>query len=780
MNNNIEEDAKRSLPDNLFILPSNNPIPFPTMLTPVVIHQAKGIGMIEEVMNRNRLFGIMLIQPNETPADLSKEDFFNVGVVVKILKRLKMPDGSTHVIVHSLKRFGVKNFVSESPFFVAKVKYLDDIEETGEEMEALTRSVANHVKKLSGTHPFFTDEMRLAMANAPLNGVTADLIAFALALPKRDAQTLLETLSVKARFEKLLVHLAREQHVAELQKKIQDEVNTKLNKMQREFFLKEQLKAIRRELGTDTDESRPTLRDRLAIAQLPENVQLIAQEELDKFESIADHSPEHHIVRNYLELLLALPWNTRTEDVINWKNAEKILNEEHYGLEKVKERIIEFLAVRALKKESKGAIICLVGPPGVGKTSIGKSIAKTLGRKFFRCSLGGIRDEAEIRGHRRTYVGAMPGKIMQGLKRAGAKNAVIMLDEIDKLSHGIQSDPAGALLEVLDPEQNNSFLDHYLDVPFDLSEVLFITTANTTSTIIPALLDRMEIIELPGYTLEEKEHIARSYIIPKELDTCGLANKNIQFDKGVLIQILQDYAREPGLRSLQKQIHQIGRKCAAQLIKNPRKRGVRIQAKDLLKYLGPKRFYNDMAERVQAPGIIVGLAWTAQGGDILFIEALDMPGTGNLKLTGQMGDVMTESAAIAWSYVKRRLILDGTHTLSFFKKRDIHMHIPAGAVPKDGPSAGITMATALFSLLTNTKARQKIAMTGELSLHGKVLPIGGLKEKLLAARRSGITTVIIPELNKKDLLDIPSYVLKDIKIMTVSHIDKVFPIALET
>jgi ATP-dependent Lon protease len=781
------------LPPNLFILPINAPIVFPTLLAPILITHPRFIGMIEEALNRQRMIGLLLTRSGEVKEDIKPEELYEVGVVVKIIKRLKMPDGSINLLVHSMKRFRSKRVLSDHPYIVVETEYLEDIADKSMEMDALTRSVISHVKKLSEVNPFFPEEMRLAMINAPGPGTVADLVAFALSLNKNDAQDYLETLAVQTRFEKLLVHLRREQDVANLQKKINDEVNTKLNKMQREFFLREQLKSIKRELesgGEGKDKPFKNFRDRIEAAGMPEDVKKTALEELEKFESISENSPEYNISRNYLELICSLPWSKESKDNLDLEHAEDVLNTEHYGLDKVKERIIEFLAVRRLKSDPKGSIICLVGPPGVGKTSIGKSIAKTLGRSFFRFSLGGMRDEAEIKGHRRTYIGAMPGKVLQGLKRAGTKNAVLMLDEIDKLGQSFQGDPASALLEVLDPEQNESFLDHYLDLPFDLSRVLFITTANSTSTIPGPLLDRMEVIELPGYTLEEKEDIAVKYVIPKELQANGLLPSQLKIERAALRKMMTDYAREPGLRSLQKLVNRIARKAAAKIVKeNPthnmssakrptRRPPLSIREEDLTQWIGPKKFYNELAERIVSPGVVVGLAWTAMGGDILFIEAADFPGTGALKLTGQMGEVMTESAAIAWSYVKKKAAASEKLKKNYFKTKDFHLHIPAGAIPKDGPSAGITMATALYSLITGRKFKHKLAMTGELSLVGKVLPVGGIKEKILAAKRAGIHTIILPKLNEKDISEVPEYALKGLTLHFVSHIEEVFSLAL--
>jgi ATP-dependent Lon protease len=776
---------EQMLPPNLFILPVNSPIVFPTLLAPLLVSQPRFIAMIEEAINRQRTIGILLTREGEVTEKTKPEDLFDLGVVVKIVKRLKMPDGSVNLLLHSMKRFRSKRILSDQPYIVAETEYLEDIVEKSNEMDALTRSVISHVKKLSEVNPFFTEEMRIAMINAPGPGTVADLVAFALTLPKNDAQDFLETLSVKSRFEKLLVHLRREQDVADLQKKISEDVNTKLTTMQREFFLKEQLKTIKKELGFEEDgkeKSARTFRERIDAAGMPEDSKKAAVEELEKFDTLSESSPEYNVSRNYLETLCSLPWSKETADNLDLEHAQMVLDAEHYGLEKVKERIIEFLAVRKLKADTKGSIICLVGPPGVGKTSIGKSIAQTLGRSFFRFSLGGMRDEAEIKGHRRTYVGAMPGKVLQGMRRAGSKNAVLMLDEIDKLGQSFQGDPASALLEVLDPEQNSSFLDHYVDLPFDLSKVLFITTANTTSTIPAPLLDRMEVIELPGYTIEEKEDIANRYIIPKELAANGLGLQQVRIEKAAVREMINDYAREPGLRSLQQLVGRIGRKSAAQIVKaskrNKPKKPIIIREGELLSWLGPKRFYNELAERITSPGVVVGLAWTSNGGEILFIEATDLAGSGQLKFTGQMGEVMTESAQIAWTYVKKKAMRDLKIDSKHFKETDVHLHIPAGAIPKDGPSAGVTMASALFSLLSGRKAKQKVAMTGELSLIGKVLPVGGIKEKLLAARRAGITTLVLPKLNEKDVYEVPAYALKDLTIHYVSHIEEVFDLVL--
>ncbi len=775
----------QALPPNLFVLPVNGPLVFPTLLAPLLVTQPRLVSMIEESINRQRMLGLLQTRQGDVSEQTKPEDLYDVGVAVKIVKRLKMPDGSVNLLVHAMKRFRSRKVLSDQPYIVVETEYLEDIVEKSTEMDALTRSVISHVKKLSEINPFFTDEMRLAMINAPGPGTVADLVAFALSLPRADAQEFLETLAVKSRFEKLLVHLRREQDVADVQKKINEDVNTKITKLQREFFLKEQLKTIRRELGQEEDgkeKSARTFRERIEAAGMPPEAKKSALEELEKFETISENSPEYNVSRNYLETICSLPWSKESHDNLDLVHAREILDEEHYGLEKVKERIIEFLAVRKLKSDPKGSIICLVGPPGVGKTSIGKSIAKTMGRNFFRFSLGGMRDEAEIKGHRRTYVGALPGKVIQGLKRAGTRNPVLLLDEIDKLGQSFQGDLASALLEVLDPEQNSSFLDHYLDVPFDLSRVLFVTTANNTSTIPGPLLDRMELIELPGYTLEEKEDIALRYVIPREMEANGLRPGQLKIERPALRRIMSDYAREPGLRSFQQLINRICRKTATKIVAQGGSRSrkpVVVAEDDLVSWLGPKRFYNEIAERITSPGVVTGLAWTAAGGDILFIEATDLPGGGAIKLTGQMGEVMTESAAIAWSYVKKKAMSELKLERSWFKNHDLHLHIPAGAIPKDGPSAGVTMATALFSLLSGRKIKHRLAMTGELSLVGKVLPVGGIKEKLLAAKRAGLNTIILPKLNEKDIVEVPGYALKGLTLHFVSHVEEVFKLALE-
>ncbi len=782
------------LPPHLLILPMNQAVVFPTMMAPIQVVIPSHIQMVEEVILKHphRSLGLLLTREGDATETTRSGDLHPVGVMVKVLKRLKLPDGSIHLLVHSARRFKVRQVLAEDPFILVEPEYLEDQGEKSDEMDALSRSTIALVKQLSEINPFFTDEMRVALINAPSPGVVADIVAFALALQKKEAQDFLETLSVRERFQKLLVHLRQEKNVAELQKKITDDVNHQVGTLQREFFLKEQLKIIKKELGIEVEgreKNARTFRERIDAARMPEEARKVALEELAKLETISEQSPEYNVVRNYLELMCSLPWSSETVDNLELAHAREILDRDHLGLDRVKERILEFIAVRSLKSDPKGQVLCLVGPPGVGKTSIGKSVAEALGRNFYRFSLGGMRDEAEIKGHRRTYVGALPGKMIQAIKRAGSRNAVILLDEIDKLGQGFQGEPASALLEVLDPEQNHQFTDHYLDVPFDLSKVLFIATANSTSTIPAPLLDRMEQIEIPGYTLEEKEEIALRHVIPKEIRASGLRPSEIKLDRAAVRSLMLDYSREPGLRSLQQLVNRITRKAASRIVESRQKKSrklqlpIRVGAESLLEWLGPKRFHNELSERTTAPGVATGLAWTAMGGEILFIEAADVPAIGPqggaLKLTGKMGEVMTESAAIAWSVVRRlvssRIKLPADH----LKSHDFHLHIPAGAIPKDGPSAGITLATALYSLLSAQKVRQRVAMTGELSLTGKVLPVGGIKEKLLAAKRAGITTVILPKLNEKDLFEVPEAVKQSLTILFVSTLDEVLSLALE-
>ncbi len=828
---NDDSSPAEQFPKESIIVPIVNSPIFPGMIAPIILSEDKFIKEFDEYLNKNRYIALNLVKfkedglapsayvgeegdedfglneyEDETEAllsDVKGSDIYRVGVLCKVVKKLRLPDGSVNLLVHGLKRYRVEKYVQEAPLLLAKIHVFEDDTASDEELDAYTRSIINQVKKLSEINPYFNEEMKLAMLNSPSPGSLADLVAFALSLDVPEAQDFLETLVVKKRFAKLLVYLKREKDVADIQKKISDEVNDKVNKYQREYFLREQLKVIRSELGMDEDDkSREVKRiaDALQELNLPEDAAKAADEELKRLETISDSSPEYNVSRTYLNWMIDLPWDKKSEDAVDIFEAEKILERDHFGLEKAKERILEFLAVKKLKPEYDGTILCLAGPPGVGKTSLGHSIAQALGRKFYRFSVGGMRDEAEIKGHRRTYVGAMPGKFIQALKRVEVNNPVIMLDEIDKIGKSYQGDPASALLEALDPEQNSSFIDNYMDIPFDLSKVLFIATANYVGEIPEALLDRMELIELSGYTLEEKLSIAKKWVIPKQLSKHGLNGKNFVLGMTTLKRLISDYAREPGVRVMEQMIAKLCRKAALESVsKKGKSKKFAPGPNDLELLLGPIRFSSDKAENSLPPGVVTGLAWTAFGGDILFIETLPLKGKG-YKLTGQMGNVMNESANIAYSYVKSLLEQEievekkskskGKNSKSeesgrtsaeaedFLSNREVHLHLPAGATPKDGPSAGITMALALYSLAKNKKVKNKIAMTGELSLTGKVLPVGGIKEKVLAAKRAGINQIILPFSNKKDLKDVPERHRAGMKFFPVKHFNEVMKIAL--
>lgn len=799
--NDVEDMT--DFPDEVVIIPIMNSPIFPGMIAPIILTEEKFTPELDSYLMGSGYVALNLVKSDlkdehgqfidEESIDLENReikpgDIYKVGVLCKVVKKLKLPDGSVNVLVHGVKRYRAFEYVQDAPLLRAKFEVFDDILEADEELDAYTRSVINQVKRLSEINPYFNEEMKLAMLNSPSPGALADLVAFAISLDIPEAQDFLETLVVKKRFAKLLVYLKREKDVADIQKKISDEVNDKVNKYQREYFLREQLKVIRSELGMDEDEKGRDLKkmkEKLEEAGMPEVALKAAEEEMERLEVIPDSSPEYNVARTYLNWMLDLPWSKSSEDKVDIDFAKKILEKEHYGLEKAKERILEFLAVRKLKPNFDGTILCLSGPPGVGKTSMGKSIAKSLGREFYRFSLGGMRDEAEIKGHRRTYVGAMPGKIIQALKRVEVNNPVIMLDEIDKLGTSYQGDPASALLEVLDPEQNSTFIDSYLDVPFDLSKVLFIATANYIGNIPEPLMDRMEVIELSGYTIEEKVSIANKWVVPKLLEKHGLEKSEFTLSTTVLKKIITDYAREPGVRIMEQFLAKLCRKAALEKVSAKRKKKFSPKVEQLEDLLGPARFQSELAGKSLKPGVVTGLAWTSFGGEILFIETLPLKGKG-FKLTGQLGDVMNESANLAYSYVKRLLQQEEKKAASKKKKDDddylenheVHLHLPAGATPKDGPSAGITMALALYSLATNKKVKSNLAMTGELSLTGKVLPVGGIKEKVLAAKRAGIKTVILPKQNEKDLKEVPERHRRGLKFFPVSHFDEVLKVAL--
>jgi ATP-dependent Lon protease len=773
--------ADQILPNKLFILPlSGKPI-FPGIFTPVMIQSGEDIEVIDRAVSGDSMIGLLLTKdtPQEQNGDMETIEFYQVGTVAKIVKKINLPDGGYNIFISTLKRFKVKKFLSREYPITAAVEYLDDSNDSSDEVKALTRSLLAEMKQLSENNPLFSEEIRLNMVNIDHPGKIADFITSILNIERKEQQKILATTDVYKRMETVLLHIKKEQELLKIQKKIQLEINEKIEKSQREYFLKEELKKIKQELGMPTDSrSSEYMRFKEAIEKLDleEEVKETVNQELEKFSLMDPNSSEFIVTRNYLDTIISLPWQEPEPEDFDMEEAHRILEKDHYGLEDVKDRILEYLAVRKLKKDNKGSILCLVGAPGVGKTSVGKSIARALGKKFFRFSVGGMRDEAEIKGHRRTYVGAMPGKILQGLKIVKTKDPVFMIDEIDKMGASFQGDPSSALLEVLDPEQNVSFRDHYLDLPFDISNILFIATANTLDTIPRPLLDRMEVIRLSGYIEEEKIAIARRYLIPKSLERSGLQKKHVRYNKSALSTIASEYAREAGVRNFEKALDRIHRKIARRMILKEIDVPVSLGSDSIEEYLGKPVFRKNDVKRAESPGMAVGLAWTNFGGDTLIIEAVSNPGKEGFRLTGQMGNVMQESASIAYTYV-RHIAEKFKVSREFFENNQIHLHIPEGATPKDGPSAGITMATALLSMVRNRKIKAHLAMTGELSLTGKVLPIGGLKEKTIAARRNRIKIIIIPKANEKDLEEIPDHVKRGIRFRPVETMEEVIDIA---
>jgi ATP-dependent Lon protease len=768
--------AEQALPDKLFIVPLLGKPIFPGIFTPIMITSNDDIEIVNQAMENDKVIGLILLKEEDESATGPK-DIYQVGTAAKIVKKINLPDGGVNIFISTVKRFRIRKFFTSEAPLIAAVDYLDDIvgSEQKDELKALTRSVISEMKQISEDNPLFSEEMRLNMVNIDNPGKIADFITSILNIDRVQQQQILEELDVRARMEKVLVFIKKEQDLLRIQKKIATQINEKIEKSQREYFLREEIKAIKKELGEPVDsKSSEYIKFKEMVDKLDFEGEIKEQveRELEKFALMDPSSSEYIVTRNYLETIVNLPWEEPKPDVIDIAKGEKILNHDHYGLDDVKERILEYLAVRKLKNDTKGSIIILVGPPGVGKTSIGKSVARALGREFFRFSVGGMRDEAEIKGHRRTYVGAMPGKIIQGLKIVKNKAPVFMIDEIDKLGQSYQGDPSSALLEVLDPEQNIAFRDHYLDLPFDLSHILFIATANTLDSIPRPLLDRMEIIRLSGYITDEKIEIAKRYLIPKSLKKHGLIKGQIAYNKTALRSIVDGYAREAGVRTFEKCIDKINRKAARKIVMGTEELPIRISKDNLEGFLKKPYFRDDEIKRVSIPGMSLGLAWTSMGGDTLIIEAISIPGKSGLQLTGQMGDVMKESAAIAFSHVKQ---IAGDYGIKqeFFEKNVIHLHIPEGATPKDGPSAGITMATALISLATGKVIKKNLAMTGELSLTGKVLPIGGLKEKTIAAQRNKVKDIIIPKPNERDLDEIPDYIRKGITFHPVETLKEV-------
>ncbi|MEE8423985.1 MAG: endopeptidase La [Thermodesulfobacteriota bacterium] len=774
------ENEQLDIPDTLPLLPVRDVVIFPFMIAPLFVGRETSVGAVELALNEDRLI-FLAAQKDITEDEPKVEDLYQFGTVCMVMRMLKLSDGRVKILVQGLSKGKIKSIVKEAPSYIVKIEKVHDpvVKELTLEMEAVMRNVREQMEKLSTLGKTIPTEVTMVIENIQDPGRLADLVAANLPLTVEEGQKILETINPSKRLKLVNDHLTKEIQVSSMQEKIQSQAKEEMDKSQREYFLREQMKAIKGELG-DMDESTQEideLREGIRKAKMAKECEKEANKQLERFEMMHPDTAEATIIRTYLDWLIELPWSKSTEDTLNIKAAKKILNEDHYALEKVKERILEYLAVRSLKKKLKSPVLCFVGPPGVGKTSLGKSIARAMGRKFIRISLGGMRDEAEIRGHRRTYVGAMPGRIIQGVKQAGSNNPVFMLDEIDKIGADFRGDPASALLEVLDPEQNNSFSDHYLNLPFDLSKFMFITTANLLDPIPSALKDRMEIINLPGYTEEEKFYIAVKYIIPRQLDENGITPDLLKISEKAVKIIISQYTREAGLRNLEREIATVFRKVARKVAEG-RKTQTHITSRDMHEYLGPPIYLADDEQETDEIGVATGLAWTPVGGETLFVESTVVKGRGNLTLTGHLGNVMKESAQAALTYARSKTDVLGIAE-NFYEDKDIHIHVPAGAIPKDGPSAGVTMATSLISALMKTPVRKDVAMTGEITLRGRVLPIGGLKEKALAALRSNMSTLIIPENNRKDLEEIPLNVRKKITFYPVKHMDDVLNIALQ-
>ena len=765
------------------VMPLRNTVLFPQQVIPIYIGRKKSLKLIEDLGPGDKHI-VVVAQEDGSIEDPKPEDLYAYGTLGVVLKVFDMPDNSKSAIVQGVERVKLLSFGDAEPYYTAVVDRVKD-KPIGDDLEldALAKNLRNTFTELIQVAPNLTEEHSGMLSNIQKPSRLADRAVSLLTVPNQEKQEVLEELDVKKRVEKTITLLTREIQRIKLGEEIQTEVHDEISKTQREYYLREQMKAIKRELGEDEETVEiKELEDRIKAAGLSEEAEKVAMKELDRLTRIPTQSPEYSVSRTYIEWLADLPWSKSSDDQNNVKKAEKILDKDHYGLEKVKERIVEYLAVRNLKQERnpdgvvRGPILCFSGPPGVGKTSLGKSIARAIGRKFVRMSLGGVRDEAEIRGHRRTYIGALPGRIIQSMKKVGTNNPVFMLDEIDKLGSDFRGDPSSAMLEVLDPEQNDSFSDHYLEVNFDLSKVMFITTANYQDAIPPALRDRMEVLDFSGYIEDEKIKIAQRHLIPKQIGENGLTKKEVSLDKAAISELIRSYTRESGVRNLEREIANVLRKVARGMIEKTFKT-IRVTKTKVLEYLGAPRFYSELAERITKPGVVIGLAWTAAGGDILFVESSKMKGKGILTLTGQLGDVMKESATAALTYVRSHTDILGIAE-DFHEKTDVHVHVPAGAIPKDGPSAGVSMFTSFVSLLTGKPVKDKLAMTGEITLRGNVLPIGGVKEKVTAAHRSGIKHIILPEHNKKDLEEIPEHIKKDLNFYFAKEIMDVIDVAI--
>jgi ATP-dependent Lon protease len=746
------------------------------MITPLDVGRPKSIRAVDAVAADLRVFITVMQKDKDIQDPQPPDDLYQIGTLVNIVRMMRSPEGHIHLILRGLARVRIEEWTQTDPYLKARYSIVDETVEQTIEVQALVNSVLDLFRRMVQLSPHLPDEAIHLVASLTSPAQIADVVVSALNLTPQDRQRFLEMTDPVQRLKELVPLLSREIQVLELTQKIQEQARQELDKAQREFILRQQLREIQKELGETPEAEIEELRQKIEEAGMPEEVKEVALRELDRLSKMHPAAAEYTVSRTYIDWLISLPWNKVTEDNLDIAHAKKVLDEDHYDLDDVKERLLEFLAVRKLKQDTKGPILCFVGPPGVGKTSLGQSIARALGRKFVRISLGGVRDEAEIRGHRRTYVGALPGRIIQGLRQAGTKNPVFMLDEVDKLGFDFRGDPAAALLEVLDPEQNHSFVDHYLDVPFDLSQVLFICTANITDTIPPALLDRMEVIRIPGYSHEEKLQIAKRYLVLRNLKEHGLTEDHVEFTDEALSVIIKQYTREAGVRNLSREIANICRKVARRVAEGNTEKVV-VTPENVAEFLGPPKFLEEIAERKPQVGVATGLAWTPFGGSVLFVETTKMPGKGSLIITGHLGEIMKESAQAALSYVRSRSEQLGIPE-DFFSKHDIHIHVPAGAIPKDGPSAGITMATALASLATNRPVRHDVAMTGEITLTGRILPVGGIKEKVLAAKEAGITEIILPAQNEKDLVEIPEHIRNALRFHFVENMDEVLELAL--
>jgi ATP-dependent Lon protease len=772
----VEVAVQSRLPEALPVLPLRDSVAFPETMLPLAVGQERSIKLVDDVLGGNRML-VMVAAKDPEAEEPTPDQLYRVGVTGVVARMMKVPDGSVRILVQCGQRVELGDFVTTEPYLVARIAEAPDELVPSPELEGLKRNVQSTFSRIIEELPYLPEELQMAVVNIDDPAELAHAIAGALRVKTEEKQELLEERNVTKRLRRLSEILARELELVEIGSRIQTQVHSEMEKGQREYFLRQQLRAIQDELGeVDEQEAEAQeLRQQLEEAKLPEHVWTVAERELSRFERLPPQSAEHGVIRGYLEWLASLPWSKSTGDNLDLKHARAVLDEDHYDIERVKDRILEFLAVRKLNPQARSSIVLFVGPPGVGKTSLGRSIASAMERSFERISVGGVRDESEIRGHRRTYVGAMPGTIVRALRDAGSNNPVLMIDEIDKMGADFRGDPASAMLEVLDPEQNSSFRDHYLEVPVDLSSVFFICTANQLDTIPPALRDRMETIELSGYTHEEKREIATRYLVPRQMERNGLGRSKIEITKPALDRIIDGYTREAGVRNLEREIGSVCRKVAREFAEGSRRSKRTIRPDTVTELLGKPRFEGEVKRRTSEPGVATGLAWTPVGGDVLFVEAIAYPGAGKLHITGQLGDVMKESAAAALSYVRDREFVNG----SWFADHDIHLHVPAGAIPKDGPSAGITMATAIASRVTCRPVRSDTAMTGEITLTGKVLPIGGLKEKALAAQRAGINRLVIPRRNERDIDDIPEHLRKRMKFVPVDSVDEVLDAALQ-